>query len=154
MEEQEAISRAYELAYHLTPDLDEAAVQLRAQDIASLLTKLGGSSIITNREPKKIHLSYPITHKYYAHFGVIDFEAPTEAITAVNAQLKLEEGVLRFLLVAKPVKNKEIRALGDQRNRRSRVQVAPTHKTAPEVKKEKTEEKEIEKELEGVLGKI
>lgn len=153
MEEQTSESRAYELAYHFTPDLAEAEVAAHLKELESLVGTSGGL-VIASREPKKIHLSYPIDHKYYGFFGVVEFNAQAEAITGLNAALKLQNGVLRYLIVAKPSEKKEIRALGDQRNRRSRVNVAPTHKAAPEVKKEKTEEKEIEKELEGVLGKI
>ena len=146
----------YELAFHIIPDLEEAAVTARAQDIESLITQTGGS-VVASRAPKKIHLSYPISHQHYAFFGVVDFNAETEMITGLNAQLKLQDGVLRFLIIKK-TDGKELRTLGDPRIRRTRTHVAPTHQpsTNTGIKKEAapTEEKQIEKELEGVLGKL
>ncbi len=153
MEEAAAVTRVYELAYHFIPDLEEAEVAAHLKDLESLVGKQGGS-VITSREPKKIHLSYPIDHKYYGFFGVVEFSAQAEAITGLNAALKLQDGILRFLLVVKPTGKKEIRALGDQRNRRSRINVAPTHRPSTEPKAAPTEEKKIEKELEDVLEKL
>lgn len=144
----------YELAYHITPDMEETTVKTRAQDLETTLVQ-SGASIVASREPKKIHLSYPLSHKHYGFFGVIEFNAEPEAIAPMQTQMKLQEGILRFMIVKKPTEGKEIRTLGDQRNRRSRIQVAPTHKpTATEPAKPKSEEKVIEKELEDVLGKI
>lgn len=142
----------YELAYHITPDLEEAAAKTRGQELETLLTQSGGA-VVTSREPKKIHLSYPLAHKHYAYFGVMDFSASAEAIENINAQMKLQEGILRFMVVKKP-QVKEVRALGD-RSRSRRVHVAPTHKpgTTPEIKP-KQEEKIIEKELADVLEKL
>ena len=147
----------YELAFHITPDLEEAAMGTRTQDIESLITQNGGS-ITAVRIPKKIHLSYPITHKHYAFFGVVDFQSEAEALESLNAQLKLQEGVLRFLIVKKPAgkAGKELRTLGDPRIRRTRTHVAPTHTANMEQRKEQVpgDEKKIEKELEGVLEKL
>ena len=143
----------YELAYHITPDLEEAVVQTRSKEIESEITKLGGS-VMAARDPKKIHLSYPLAHKHYAHFGVIDFNAPAESITELDAAMKLHTDILRFLILKKPEVKGEIRTLGDHRARPTR-RVAPTHTPVtakPEVAP--VEEKKIEKELEDVLGKI
>ena len=150
--EAESTHRAYELAYHITPDLEEAAVTSRAKELEIIVTQNGGSLGMI-REPKKIHLSYPLAHKHYAYFGVVDFTATTDAIESLNAQLKLQEGIIRFLIVKKP-EVKELRTLGDHRARSAR-RVAPTHKAAaPTEIKPKQEEKKIEAELEDVLGKI
>ena len=160
MEEQATESRTYELAYHITPDLDEAAAQTLARELESLIVKNGGESVMASREPKKIHLSYPLMHKYYAHFGVINFNAPTESLVNINAQMRLEKNILRFLVISKQTGKKETRTLGDQRNRRARINVAPTHKKivgegiTPTKQVTPGEEKEIEKELEDVLEKI
>ena len=146
--------RSYELAYHLFSDLEEAEVTARMQGVESLITDNGGS-IVQSREPKKMHLSYPVNHKHYAHFGVLDFQAPAEMIEKLNAQMKLQDGVLRFLLISKPTEGgKELRVLGDQRARKAHMQIAPTHRPSTEPKVAPTEEKKIEKELEDVLEKI
>ena len=144
----------YELAYHFTPDMEEAAAKTKALELETTLVQ-SGASIVASREPKKIHLSYPLSHKHYGFFGVIEFNAEPETIDPMQTQMKLQEGILRYMIVKKPDVSKEIRTFGDQKNRRSRVQVAPTHKpTVAEPAKPKSEEKEIEKELEDVLEKI
>lgn len=150
----ESDSRAYEMVYHITPDVEETAARARALELETLVTQSGGS-VIGTREVKKIHLSYPLSHKHYAFFGLVDFTAPADAITGIDAQMKLQEGILRFLITKKPVA-KELRTLGDHRARKVRsTHVAPTHKPgAAEPAKPKQEEKVIEKELEDVLEKI
>ncbi len=150
--ESEATKRAYELAYHITPDMEESAVPARVQELEAIVAQNGGA-VSASREAKKIHLSYPLEHKHYAYFGVVDFQADTDSIESLNAQLKLQEGILRFMIVKKP-DLKEVRTLGDHRARAAR-RVAPTHKAAaPTEVKPKQEEKKIEAELEDVLGKI
>lgn len=143
--------RTYELAFHLTPDTEEAALAVRVGELESLVKQQGGT-VAHIRDPKKTHLSYPVAHKHYGYFGVVEFSAEAEAIALLDAQLKLQDGVLRFLITQKP-ELKEIRSLGD-RLKRQKIQVAPTHRHVPEIKKEKTEEKKIEKELESALEKI
>ena len=150
--ESEVTTKSYELAFHLTPDMEEASVATHVQDVQGVLTQHGGTVANTN-EARRIHLSYPIKRKHYAYFGVIDFQADPEAIKAIDAQMKLQDGLLRFMITGKPVL-KEVRSLGDKM-KRAKVHVAPTHKAAaPEPMKPKQEEKIIEKELENVLEKI
>lgn len=145
----------YELAYHVTPDIEEGVVKTHTQNIETEITKLGGT-VVLSRDPKRIHLSYPLSHKYYAYFGVIDFDSETEKITELDAALKLHTDLLRFMILKKPEIKGEVRTLGDHRMRKARTHVAPTHTPTTEAKKETApvEEKKIEKELEDVLGKI
>src|SRR3989344_2396828 len=104
----------YELAFHLTPDLEVADVSARVQDIEQILTK-AGASVVATKEPRRIHLSYPIAHKYYAFFTVMDVEAPPEAISIIDSQLKLQSNVLRFLMTKKPRDGKPVKMLALQR---------------------------------------
>ena len=142
----------YELAYHLNQNLEEAEVKTRAQDVELLLTQNGGT-IVSSREPKKVHLSYPIAHQHGAYMGVVDFSGPADMIEGLNAQLKLQEGILRYLIIAKP-EDKDIRMFGEQRNRKMRTHTAPVASTLPKKEVTPGEEKEMEKKLEDVLEKI
>ncbi|MBI2063765.1 MAG: 30S ribosomal protein S6 [Candidatus Yanofskybacteria bacterium] len=148
-------SKIYELAYHLSPELEEADVKARAQELSDLVAQAGGS-VITSLAPRQTHLSYQIKNKQYAHFGILDFAAPSETLEKINARMKLQGNVLRYLLLKKP-ENKELRILGQHRAR-PRIK---THETAmPEAlkkqPKEKTEaekqqlEQEVEKVIEGL----
>ena len=149
-------AKTYELAFHLNPDLEEAEVRVRLQELDGLIAQSGGSTL-TSRDPRKSHLSYPIKNKHYAYFGLIDFSALPETIEKVNAQMKLQSGVMRYLLLAKP-DIKELRILGQHRSRPRMMKThepaaAETAKKAPKVKtKGETEqlEQEIEKAIEGL----
>lgn len=141
----------YELAYHIDPKLEEAQVKIRMQEVESLIVQNGGT-VMVSREAKKVRLSYPIEHQRSAYMGLLDFSGPTDMLSAVNAQLKLQNDILRFLIIAKP--EKELRVLGEQRARKIRTHAVQP--SAPQTKKEITpgEEKEMEKKLEDVLEKI
>ncbi len=153
-------SKTYELAYHLTPELEEADVKARAQELVNLITQNNGSVLIS-KEPKHSHLSYPIRHKQYSHFGVLEFKAPAEAVEKINAQIKLQNDVLRFLLLKKDTG--ALRTLGEPRaermRARTRAQEPATAKIRPPApaseKETKAESKkkteEIEKEIEEVI---
>ncbi len=150
--------KVYELAYHLIPELEEAGIRARAQELADLITQDNGSVLIS-KEPKRSHLSYPIRHKQYSYLGVLEFKAPAEAIEKINAQLKLQNDVLRFLILKKDTG--ALRTLGEPRAERMRMRAPETatakiRPSAPaaeqETKKEdKTKTEEIEKEIEEVI---
>jgi small subunit ribosomal protein S6 len=151
--------KVYELAYHLTPELEEADVKARAQELVNLITQNSGSVLIS-KEPKRSHLSYPIRHKQYSYLGVLEFKAPAEAVEKINAQIKLQNDVLRFLLLKKPG-NGALRTLGEPRAERMRMRtqestMAKIRPSAPvseqETKAEsKIKTEEIEKEIEEVI---
>lgn len=157
MTEQVSDAKTYELAYHLIPDLEEAGVKAHAQELNDLITQNGGS-LLTSREPRKIHLSYPVKNKNYAYFGLMDFSAIPDTIEKLNAQMKLQNGILRYLLLTKPI-HKELRVLGVYRPRPrtikthdQTVMADATKKPAKEKTKEETEqlEKDIEKVIENL----
>jgi len=152
-------SKTYELAYHLTPDMEEADVKAHAQELSDLISQNGGS-VVTSNQPRQIHLSYPVKGKQYAHFGLINFTAPSETIEKLNAQMKLQNGVLRFLLLKEPREGKELRILGKHWSRptmkekllETTAQEKAPVAQKPEEKKAEGEvmEKEIEKVIEGL----
>lgn len=147
-------SKTYELAYHLDPDLEEAGVKVHVQDIDNVIVQNGGS-ILISKNPRKSHLSYTIKNKHYAYFGLIDFTAMPEVIEKINAQMKLQNNLLRYLLLAKP-DIKELRILGQHRSRpriktHEAVVTAETAKQKPKTKEETEQlEKDIEKVIEGL----
>ncbi len=152
-------SKIYELAYHLIPELEEADVKVRTQELVDLITQNNGSVLIS-KEPRRSHLSYPIRHKQYSYLGVLEFTAPAEAVEKINAQIKLQNDVLRFLLLKKPG-NGALRTLGEPRAERMRARtqeptMAKIKPRAPASEEEtRTESKikteEIEKEIEEVI---
>jgi small subunit ribosomal protein S6 len=155
--------KTYELAYHLSPNLEETDVKLQVQEISDLITRNQGS-ILSSKEPERCRLSYPIHHKQLSYFGVFEFTAPSEAIEKINAQAKLQNNILRFLLIKKPSNKSGLRVLGAQKTERTKPRAqesqrqtgkkAETEAAAGKAKmtgKETRPEEEIEKEIEEVI---
>ncbi len=154
--EDEIQSKTYELAYHLNPDFAETEIKAHANELSDIISRSGGI-VSASQEPKRTHLSYPIEHKQYAYFGTFDFEAQPEVIEKLNAQMKLQNDVLRYLLTKKTREGKKLRVLGEYRPH-SRVRIK-THEQKPEapsasVETGKTSEektKKLEKEIEEII---
>lgn len=150
--------RIYELAYHIAPELEEQEVKKKMSEVEGVVTQNGGV-VVLSRDPRRMHLSYPIAHKHYAFFGTLDFRAEPEKIAAIESHMKLHEGILRFMVLQKPAEDKEIRTLGD-RLRRARMTAVTHHKAAEEGRKAvkpaptPVEQEKMTKEIEDVLEKI
>ncbi|MFH1769186.1 MAG: 30S ribosomal protein S6, partial [Parcubacteria group bacterium] len=136
-----------------TPDLEEAQVSSEVSDLEKMITQNGGS-ILVPREPKRMHLSYPIDHKHYVYFGVIDFSGPTEIIDMIENRLKLQPNVLRHLIIKKE-EGKELRTLGSVRQYRQK-EISPKVQRPVEVPKAKTPEQEekLDQDIKEALEKI
>lgn len=145
--------KTYELAYHVSSNLEEAQVKTSVEELSNLITNDGGT-IVMAREPKRIHLSYPIKKQQYAYFGIFDFKAPAETIEKLGAQMKLHGNILRYLLIKKPLEGKELRTLGEARTRRAK-RTYEAKKETPATPAEKVENetktKVMEEELEEVI---
>ncbi|MBI2062739.1 MAG: 30S ribosomal protein S6 [Candidatus Yanofskybacteria bacterium] len=149
MTEADIQPKTYELAYHLGPDLEEIDIKAQTQELSALVTQAGGS-ILTSKVPQRVHLSYMIKNKQYANFGILDFSAPTETIEKINSQIKLQGGILRYLLLKKPDEGKELRILGQYRSRpRIKTHEPATAEIAKKPAKEKTEaeKQQLEQEM-------
>jgi ribosomal protein S6 len=157
----ETESKTYELAYHLNPELEEKDAKIQSQELFNLIAGKNGS-VLSSRGPDRARLSYPIRHKQYSYFGTIDFSAPNEAVEEINARAKLQNNILRFLLIKKPSGGSGLRTLGEHRTERARPRIpglakqtdkgqtpAPAEKTEKAGEEIKTEE--IEKEIEEVI---
>jgi len=152
-------TKLYELAYHLTPDLEEVNVKIRAQELSDLITQNSGS-ILSSKEPQRTHLSYPIRKKQYGYLGVFDFTAPAKFIEKIKAQMKLQDDVLRFLLIKRGYGEGDLRILGEHKAERIRTKfqepAVPKRKTQVPIKPkrevgEEIKTEEIEKEIEEVI---
>ena len=146
----------YEIAYHLTPDLDEAGVALEVKNLNDFLVQQG-ADVNSSADPKRKHLSYPINKKHYSYFGYIEFSAPQEAIKSINGHLKLQPQFFRHVVIRKP-DTKELRVLGIAKSSRYQQSVAPSMTTVtpkPEPKiKTPEQEKQMTQDLDEVLENL
>lgn len=132
----------------MIPDLEEAQVVQQVEHIEKFITDAKG--VITfKREPERIHLSYPIKASNYAYFGYIHFklEEPEE-MSKLDEHMRLDNNVLRYLIVkTDPDSKKNAPSLRTYRAK-------PKAEAPVEEAKPKTDTKEIEQQLEGVLENL
>ncbi|MFH0739794.1 MAG: 30S ribosomal protein S6 [bacterium] len=155
----------YELAYLISPQLDEAEVQDLAKKIEKTLGESG--TILGSLEPKKIKLAYPIKKQEEGFLVSIDFTAEPKFILLLSREMEKEINVLRFLCIKKsPEKPEPIKAeplikktetKEEPENKKEEIIEAPKkekvkkEKPAEKVKKE-DDLKKIEKDLDEILG--
>lgn len=141
----------YELAFHLLPELEEEESVKKFREIEASVTQLGGT-VLASREPKKQHLSYPISHKKYGLFGVLNFKAPAEAIAQLEPRLKLNDSILRFLVLKIKENAKVLKTLKESAPRgKIKTHTPPKPEEKP---KEEIRPEVMEKQIEDVIGNI
>ena len=151
----------YELAYHITANLEDAEVQKNREELEKTITSHGGV-VSFAKNPDRIRLAYPLKHQTSSYFGFFNFvlEMP-EAINEIRDEIKMNNNILRFLILkheSRPKAEKEdmIRRMA-QAERRKLKAVKDTEKPASqkaEPKMGKEEEKALDTKLEEILEKI
>jgi small subunit ribosomal protein S6 len=91
--------RDYEIVYIFAPEHEEAAVNERLERFHGLLTGENGGEITATDHWGQRTLSYPIEKKTSGYYVVEHFRAPSEALPEFERALKLDEAVLRYLVV-------------------------------------------------------
>lgn len=74
--------------------------------VGQLITSLEGKLTLENYWGKK-KLAYPIKHENYGYYGLFEFDLERNLISEINTKLRLDNNILRFLIVKKDVKNEE-----------------------------------------------
>lgn len=140
----------YELAFHLNPNLEEAKVQDIKNNLEQFIT--GRNGVVSfSKAPEKIRLSYPIKHNDFGFFGYIQFTIPSaeESLKELNDELKLNNDVLRYLIIKVLSAGQRREAVLKQVKARERTEKRVKEKAAtPE------QAKEMEKKLEDILGNL
>lgn len=96
----------YEVGFHIVPTVAEEDLGVRVTAIRDIIEEAGGS-IISDEYPKHMKLSYPMvkvaankraTHNA-AYFGWMKFEVEPSGAKMIDAKLKAEDLILRYILV-------------------------------------------------------
>ena len=93
------MARRYETVYIFDPALEEPAINERLERFHALLTKDAKGSITNVAHWGKRTLSYPIKKKDTGYYVVAQFETAAELLPEYERAVKLEEAVVRFLVV-------------------------------------------------------
>jgi len=89
----------YEITYILKPSLEEADVEARSTAIAEIVTKNGGTVGSIEKLGKK-RLAYEIADVKEGNYVVMGFKSEAACAKELERQLKLDETVLRGLLIS------------------------------------------------------
>ena len=88
----------YEVTYILKPSFEEADVDSRATAIAEIVTNNGGEIVATEKLGKK-RLAYEINDLREGNYVVMQFRSSAEASKELERLLKLDEDVMRALVL-------------------------------------------------------
>lgn len=95
------MANPYELVYIFDPALDEDTIKQKLEHFHSLV-KVPGSEPAFNHWGKRT-LSYPIRKRDTGYYVVANFDAEAVALPEFERAIKLDEGVIRHLLVLNDV---------------------------------------------------
>lgn len=91
--------RRYETVYIFDSALEEPAINEKLEKFHALLTKDGRGTVSNVAHWGKRALAYPIKKKDTGAYVVAQFETASELLPEYERAVKLDEGVLRFLIV-------------------------------------------------------
>jgi small subunit ribosomal protein S6 len=106
--------RPYEVVYIFDSTLEEPAINERLEKFHALVKSEGAESPRLNHWGKRT-LAYPIKKREMGYYVVANFQAETAALPEFERAIKLDEGVLRFLVVADDKDYSSSRAPGDRK---------------------------------------
>lgn len=89
---------SYELMYVLIPNLEDEDYEAANQKLSDLITENGGRLNKIDVWGKR-RLAYEIKKWREGYYTVIYFEAPPEVVKELDRVLKIDEKVLRHLIV-------------------------------------------------------
>lgn len=87
----------YELLCVLPGTLGEDETTPIAAEVAALLSSNGGSNV-TTEDRGKSRLAYPMKHIRYGYFTLFTFQAEPEALSGIQAKLRLMTTILRAMI--------------------------------------------------------
>ncbi len=92
------MTRPYEVVYIFDPALDEETINQKLSQFHALVQVAGAEAPQVNHWGKRT-LAYPIRKKDTGHYVVANFSALGTALPEFERALKLDEAVMRHLIV-------------------------------------------------------
>ncbi|MCL5016110.1 MAG: 30S ribosomal protein S6 [Patescibacteria group bacterium] len=132
--------KSYEISFLVRSENDVEAVLKRLSNI--------GAEIVSEGNIAEVKLAYPINKLNSAYFGWICFDVAPEKITELNSALRLDEKVMRHLVLTPPItKTEKKRPMKSSLARTEAAGQAPASNAPSELSNE-----ELEKKLEEILN--
>jgi small subunit ribosomal protein S6 len=92
------MTRQYEVVYIFDSALEEAAINERLARFHALIQPAGAEAPQVNHWGKRT-LAYPVKKRETGYYVVAKFDAAATALPEFERAIKLDDGVLRFLVV-------------------------------------------------------
>ncbi len=101
----------YELMYILPGSLDPEQVPAHKTVVADMV-KAAGATITVEFDMERRRLAYKMGQESYGYYHVMQFDAEANSIKALDAKIRLENAVMRFMLVkAKPMTVEQLKEM-------------------------------------------
>jgi ribosomal protein S6 len=121
------------------------------QDVMHAICARHGGTVVQSERSRKIALGYPIKKQTSAFFGVSYVLLDPAAVRQIEQEAKLEQEILRMLVIAEPIKM--VRAEREDRRGSAPSPRDEQQQAAPAAAPERTAtNEELEKKLEEILG--
>ena len=92
------MTRLYEVVYIFDSTLEETAIQEKLSRFHALIQRAGDAAPDVNHWGKRT-LAYPVKKHETGYYVIAKFETSAEQLPEFERIVKLDEGVLRFLVV-------------------------------------------------------
>ena len=150
--------KTYELTYIISSEITAEEAEAKASQISADIQGKEGV-IIGQSNPTAKTLAYPIKKRASGFVGILEFQLEPEALTEIQEKLSKDEKIIRYMLVVKeplkPRKEKRVRrkavpeqeSIVQQNNSKDEQE-----KQDKKEEKPKVELKDIEEQLEEILG--
>ena len=90
----------YEVMFIVKANLDEAALDNTTKEIQKIITS-NKSKVIEFKDLGRKKLAYPINKEISGFYYLMDVEATTEVIQEFDRKLRINENILRHLILKK-----------------------------------------------------
>ena len=153
--------KAYEISYIVSPQMTSEEAEAKAKEIESAIQSREGV-IVKQSNPVAKTLAFPVAGRASGFFGVIEFQMESEKLPELKTVIEKDKKIVRhMILVKEPVRiRKERRSrpvpaenvIAEQKIEVEIKEEKPSFETkVPEVK-EKVELKDIEQQIDEILG--
>ncbi|HAU07406.1 MAG: 30S ribosomal protein S6 [Candidatus Yanofskybacteria bacterium GW2011_GWF1_44_227] len=141
-------SQNYELAFHMTPDLEESKIPEARSAIEGFVTS-NGANITLSKEPVRTRLSYPVLHHKGSYFGYMHFSTKDgEMLNNLNEFMKADVNVFRYLIVKLPSDKQRSKTIARQQKARERFE------KREQVKVPEKDSKQLDEQLETIIENL
>lgn len=149
----------YEMLYIISNKYTEKEVEPIQEEVKKIIEKHDGKVTYSENWGKK-KLMYPINHFNHGYYALYEFDAEAKNMNKINDEMRLDNKVLRFMIVSKKARTES--EIKEEKLRAQEILKQEAKETEEKIeakeKKEETpkkEEKKVDlKELDDKLDKI